>query len=467
MHELKCLGKRSLRNLAKLYNAIELHGIWPTCLLDVPVATIKKKTGESARDIRPISLASHIYRLWACTRFKQLRPWMDTWIPDTLRGGVHSRDTADIYYHLALDIEHSHSRNTLFGILFDFQKCFDNIPWSIEEGLLRDLGLPPLVAKSMYYFAQNTRRRFKLGPSVGPVMKNTDSIMQGCPLAIIRINCLIAAWSDCISKHASLPTCKLGAFVDDRSIRSTSVGELQEAINVTEQFDIAMDAIIEHSKTVVFATSATGRQQVQHLTYQQQTLHSAPDERLLGGQLSFTKRRARKLADHRANQHLQVARRATMCPLNIRAREILLSTAGATKYHYGLELGPCSVALERTLRTTIVNALWRRRSSRCVDVVLSICYKGRRFDPAQLRMIKPFQIARRQLLKRQDLRQLWQDIFAFTAQKREPAFETDEPMLLDLLPSCNRQQTVCNGLGHHPSASKFPSVTTKPSPSTF
>ncbi|CAE7832127.1 unnamed protein product [Symbiodinium sp. CCMP2592] len=418
VHELKCLGKRSLHNLAKLYNAIELHGIWPTCLLDVPVATIKKKTGESARDIRPISLASHIYRLWAGVRFKQLRPWMDSWIPDSLRGGVHGRDTTDIYYHLALDIEHSHSRNTLFGILFDFQKCFDNIPWSIEEGLLRDLGLPPQVSKSMYYFARHTRRRFKLGSSVGPVMKNTNSIMQGCPLDIIRINCLIAAWSDCISKNTSLPTCKLGAFVDDRSIRSTSVGELQQAIDVTEQFDAAMDAIIEHSKTVVFATSTAGRQQVEHLTYQQKALHSATDERLLGGHLSFTKRRARKLADHRANQYLQVARRATLCPLNIEAREILLSTAGAPKYHYGLELGPCSVSLERTLRTTIVNALWHKRSSRCIDVVLSICHRGHRFDPAQLRMIKPFQIARRQLLKHQDLRQLWQDIFAFTARKR-------------------------------------------------
>ena len=107
-----------------------------------------------------------------------------------------------------------------------------------------------------------------------------------------------------------------------------------------------------------------------------------------------------------------------MCPLNIRAREILLSTTGAPKYHYGLELGPCSVSLERTLRTAIVNALWRKRSSRCIDVVLSICYQGHKFDPAQLRMIKPFQIARRQLLKHQDLRQLWQDIYAFTAHKR-------------------------------------------------
>ena len=417
-HELKCLGKRSLLNLAKLYNAIELHGIWPTCLLEVPVATIKKKSGETARDIRPISLASHIYRLWACTRFKQLRPWMDTWLPNTLRGGVHGRDTTDIYYHLALDIENSNSRNTLFGILFDFQKCFDNIPWSIEKGLLRDLGLPTQVANSMYYFAQNMRRRFKLGSSVGPIMTNTNSIMQGCPLAIIRINCLIAAWSESISQNTSLTTCKLGAFVDDRSIRSTSIRELQEAINVTEQFDSAIDAIIEHNKTVVFATSTSGRQQVEHLTYQQQPLPSAPDERLLGGHLSFTKRRARKLADQRANQYLQVAKRASMCPLNIRAREILLSTAGAPKYHYGLELGPCSVSLERTLRTAIVNALWRKRSSRCIDVVLTICYKGHKFDPAQLRMIKPFQIARRQLLKHQDLRQLWQDIYAFTAHKR-------------------------------------------------
>ena len=116
--------------------------------------------------------------------------------------------------------------------------------------------------------------------------------------------------------------------------------------------------------------------------------------------------------------YLQVAKRASMCPLNIRAREILLSTAGAPKYHYGLELGPCSVSLERTLRTTIVNALWCKRCSRCVDVVLSICYKGHKFDPAQLRMTKPFQIARHQLLKHQDLRQFWQDIFAMTNQKR-------------------------------------------------
>ena len=46
VHELKCLGKRSLHNLA--INAIELHGVWPSCLLDVPEATIKKKTGGSA-----------------------------------------------------------------------------------------------------------------------------------------------------------------------------------------------------------------------------------------------------------------------------------------------------------------------------------------------------------------------------------------------------------------------------------
>ena len=102
--------------------------------------------------------------------------------------------------------------------------------------------------------------------SIGPIITNTNSIMQGCPLAIIRIKCIIAAWSNSIAAQ-STGNCKVGAFIDDRSIRANSLSQLQEAIRVTQLFDAAIDAVIEHNKTVVFATDTAGRKKVQEVTY--------------------------------------------------------------------------------------------------------------------------------------------------------------------------------------------------------
>ncbi|CAE7324502.1 unnamed protein product [Symbiodinium sp. KB8] len=75
----------------------------------------------------------------------------------------------------------------------------------------------------------------------------------------------------------------------------------------------------------------------------------------------------------------------------------MLVTAGAAKYKYGLELGPCDKKRENQLRNNILQALWRGRSAKSVDIALTLCHKGHLFDPLQLRLIQPFIIARRQL----------------------------------------------------------------------
>ena len=64
--------------------------------------------------------------------------------PPSLKGGVTDRQAIDSYFQVALEIEQSQfDKYPIFGILYDYEKCFDNIAWSIEKGLLTDLGMPP------------------------------------------------------------------------------------------------------------------------------------------------------------------------------------------------------------------------------------------------------------------------------------------------------------------------------------
>ena len=408
--ELKLLGEQSIYHLAQLYNLIESTSTWPTNLLDVPVVCLKKGTGDTPLDFRPISLTSHLYRLWSKCRWKQLQQWHFSWCPPQLKGGVSGRETIDAYFQLATEVEHALVfKQSLYGIFYDYTQCFDNVAWSIEQGILRDLGLPTHILDTLFSFNQNILRRFKIGNSVGPSFGNTNSICQdcqGCPLAILRINALISAWVNVVHSHPSIPSCRTGAFIDDRNLRTSSHSTFQDCIRITQQFDTAIGAIINENKTHVFATTAQGRKQLASGSFGVVT-----DDKLLGAHPSFTRKRSRKLANERAKASCAVAKRITICPLNTQAREVLLSTSMAPKFSFGLELGSCDVKIERTFRSVVSRALWSKGNHKCNNMLFTLCHKGHLFDPTQLKIYIPFKICRRRLVKHPSLQPHWRHIW--------------------------------------------------------
>lgn len=143
----------------------------------------------------------------------------------------------------------------------------------------------------------------------------------------------------CYINNLPNTTCRTSAFIDDKNLRASSFSDLQTGIDITHCFDAAVDAIPNTSKTVVFATSAPARNQIQCCGFRVVTC-----DKLLGCSLSFTRRRSRHLMDQRAQSYITVARRIAMCPLSIDAREMLLASIS-----YGIELGSCQIKLEKLL----------------------------------------------------------------------------------------------------------------------
>ena len=420
VHELKLLSTYSMQALADLLNTFEHTGLWPEQLQEIPVAALKKGNGATAKDIRPISLASLLYRLWAKIRWADLQPWHLAWLPHELKGGAKDCESIDAYYQLMMEVENSmYSNHPLYGILFDYSKCFDFVPWSLEQGLLHALGLPARVSMPLFAFSRKIIRRFKFGNSVGPGIPNANSIQQGDPLAILRINVLIAAWTRVVNNSSSTSLCRTSAFIDDKNMRSASLSNLQAGVNLTADFDRAIAAEVNPQKTVLFANSPQNLRKVKEVKLNGTALKVTSDDRLLGGHMRFTTKNVTWLANQRALGFLETAQRICLCPLSVDARAMLLATAGATKYTFGLELGGCHIHVERRLRTQVLSAIWSKRQKKCVDIVLSLCFKGHNFDPVQLKLFWPFKIARRQLKKHDQLRALWVHNWLLTADKRQ------------------------------------------------
>ena len=134
--------------------------------------------------------------------------------------------------------------------------------------------------------------------------------------------------------------------------------------------------------------------------------------------MSFTKKRSHLIANQRASAFHTVAQRIAICPLNISAKEILLASAGAPKFSFGLELGSCDIKTERSLRSVVSRALWSKSHHKSNDVLFTICHKGHLFDPTQLKLYFPFKIARRQLMKHAAMQHFWTQLWHDTANTR-------------------------------------------------
>ena len=66
--ELKALPPSLLAKLADILNVVESTGRWPKTLERALISLIPKGEGGEPLAMRPISVTSAVYRLWAATR---------------------------------------------------------------------------------------------------------------------------------------------------------------------------------------------------------------------------------------------------------------------------------------------------------------------------------------------------------------------------------------------------------------
>ena len=110
---------------------------------------VSKGEGSSPNKLRPISLMSVVYRLWAAARVRDMMQWQQTWIGKDLHAYRKNHGAEDVWYSLALKIERALLLDEdLIGFSLDFSKCFDRVPASIVFDIAKRQGMPEKVRRS-------------------------------------------------------------------------------------------------------------------------------------------------------------------------------------------------------------------------------------------------------------------------------------------------------------------------------
>eukprot|EP00662_Eupelagonemidae_sp_cell21_P003736 gene3736-biopygen34283 len=177
--ELKALPTPLLTLLADVFNAIEATGEWPAALEKASITLIPKGNGGAPLDLRPISVTSAVYRLWAGTRIRAVMQWQEKWMTRGQMGFRAGCACDDVYWAMALRAERAMlAGETEVGLSADLAKAFDSIPHEIMFTLLEELGMHANLLRPLRGMYSRLRRRFKIAGAVGKEFKSTQGILQ-------------------------------------------------------------------------------------------------------------------------------------------------------------------------------------------------------------------------------------------------------------------------------------------------
>ena len=279
--ELRHMPPELLFRLCELLGKIEELGQWPSAIRQGLITPVPKGKGLVAGEMRPITIMSVLYRLWAATRMRALAAWQEQWAGSGIYAYRSRTGCDDLYWSLALEVEHALlSGDDVSGISLDYEKAFDRLPVAILMGLAAHIGLSQCALRPLEGMYRSLERRWKLGPVVGRSFVSTNGILQGCPLSVLLLNMIVRVWCTVIEVH--VPSVKPRAYADDAHLVGGPVDDLRRALNWTLRFAYDTGQKVHTGKTKGWSTSPDFRRELSRLTVGDNQLTTVLHDRVMG-----------------------------------------------------------------------------------------------------------------------------------------------------------------------------------------
>ena len=380
-----------------------LAALWQACLsvqqvpqdwLHIRCVLVPKPEGG----LRPISVACFAWRIGMTSILQQLQPWLDSWLPPFLLGGLKHRDAREAHELLHHDIFQAlQTHRKFFGAKLDIRKCFDSVSPLQAIHVWDHLQAPTEVTGLLRFFYSFSARRFE-SQKVCAATEFTcsTSILQGCPASPALLAGLMSVWGFHVLRRAAV---SISGYIDDRTVWALGNNGQQRVVDAlfcTQQIDLAMGFSFHADKCELFATGKPSctilKAAAVNSGFHWPVVGSF---KLLGVQYNLSRRKFTPLADRLRNHVLQrLARiRITRLPFRTKIRAIralVLSLFSHTGAWYGLSkknLQRWRVCIERAMMTPV-----KSRSR----LLLWACHFGAHLDPE---FVMDFSVIRHELWK--------------------------------------------------------------------
>ncbi|CAE8623234.1 unnamed protein product [Polarella glacialis] len=416
--ELKLLPAPLLDLLAEMFNGIERSGKWPRPLECAMVSLISKGAGCEPNDLRPITVMSVVYRVWAIRRLQNLRTWQEKWASEAQFAYRSGRSPLEPLWHLSLQIESSLLEDKpLYGISFDYSKCFDNIPHNILLNLVGSMGMASRILRPVTGMYKQLRRRFKVAGGIGKEFSSTNGIPQGCPVSVVLLNALLSVWTQSVENE--IPEACPSAFADDTGATVSSRGALQKVADLTKEFaDLTGQTLSTGAAGKSFAFRTDGGRNTT-IRLGGIVLPWRVSAKQLGVHVHFRKQHDDDREAEKLDLSAAAAAKVAWLPLGLFGRSIVLQTMVLSRSSYGSEVVRVPKKSAARLRSAVLRCLWGvGRRLRCKEILFTLFMAGHRLDPCQIDTYKCLVALRRVLVANPRFHKAFEDTWVVASRAR-------------------------------------------------
>ena len=200
--------------------------------------------------LRPLSVGSMVYRIWARCRVKQLSPFLEQHLAPLQA----NRKMDPEVLHLILRGECPPELYP-YGLALDYMKAFDSLNCSLGLHLLQKVGLPKQILGLLASQWQRQTRWLSLGGAIhAEPLQNVPSLPQGDPWSPITLALVLS----CPARRCAriFPAVRCTLYLDDRTMVSRDVDALKDAFHDWEQLATVTRLCTNHAKTQFWVRTA-------------------------------------------------------------------------------------------------------------------------------------------------------------------------------------------------------------------
>ena len=237
-----------------LYKVENNQMLWPQQWLVGIVHSLEKhEQPAEVTGYRPITIFSLVYRIWASIRSKEILQHLLPMTSSYAYGNLPQRCTTNMWMTLQQEIEANlaNSQPTC-GAVLDVVKCFNHLPRIPLFGVLRHMGINRQVLFAWSKALCQMERRFSIRGSVGPPLRSTTGMAEGCSLSVVGMvacNQLIDAY---VKQRE--PTVRLMSYVDNLELKAHEPHVLLKGTRALTDILELLDLQVDRKKTYLWAT---------------------------------------------------------------------------------------------------------------------------------------------------------------------------------------------------------------------
>ena len=365
--------------LAHLFTYTEATGYWPSGASAVRVAFLPKDPAKATQlsGWRPIAVTSVLYRLYGKIRLPEVMRAIQPTLHEGVIGGLPS-DASGQVLRIATYAE-AFARGAgdrLLGVSLDASKCFDRIDWMQVAKLACEQGVSHGVVRAILSYYLVHKRYASLGGRMdGQAWQLSRGLLQGCSLSVAFTLSLVSHWH-----HSLGANIRSISFIDDRIMLAQSSEHLEEAWEISMQWDRSHGWAVNVCKTVGFAVGGAPPQ----LEADGECISQPLVFKYLGSEIHLACHQSRVVLKQRLCTAFATLKRIGQLPASIGINGLLrtVETTAMPQLLYGFQTREIPQMILKQVAAAVRKAVWRggKRMHSWPAVVLS-CYAYHRVHP--------------------------------------------------------------------------------------